>query len=92
MLEQGAVGVLPLAVFFCLVFYYGLSKIRATKSFTRTTVLLICLFGITGMTAHGFYDFPFQVPANVIVLMTLIAILLASIDMRLKKRGQVLHD
>ena len=91
-LEQGVVGVLPLVVFFYLVFYYGLAKIRTTKSFTRTAILLICLFGITGMTAHGFYDFPFQVPANVIVLMTLIAILLASIDMRLKKRGQVQHD
>ena len=91
-LEQGLVGALPLVIFICLVFNYSMAKIRKTKSFTRSSVLLICVFGISGMTAHSFYDFPLQVPANVIILMTLISILLASIDMKIQRRTRVQHD
>jgi O-antigen ligase len=80
LVEQGLFGALPLMLFICLIYYFGIKKLLSSKNSTRVHTITIAIFGITGMVSHGFYDFPFQSPANVLVFLTLVAILLSSLN------------
>lgn len=90
LLEQGLIGALPLFCFAGLVLYYGVKSIMRTRDSVKSKYILIALFGIIGMLAHGLYDFPFQVPTNVAVYCILVAIVL-SINRSFKKK-RIKHD
>jgi len=78
LLEQGLAGGLLLLIFISLVFYFGIERLKGARSNNRVLILLSALFGIIAMLCHAIYDFPFQVPSNVVLFLTLVSIMLAA--------------
>lgn len=86
LLEQGLAGWMPLAIAVLMAFVYALRHARKTKSVTRLAVILSSLFGVSSMVVHSMIDFPFQVPANVLIFLVLVAITLSASTINLQSR------
>ncbi len=76
--EQGLIGGLSLFIGISLAIYYGYRKLVRSRSGSRAILILSAMLGIISMIVHASYDFPFQVPSNVILFLGLVSIMLAS--------------
>ena len=77
MLEQGLSGALPVLAVIVLVMLHICIKLGATQSYNKTVIMLSSLFGAWAMLLHAFVDYPFQVPSNVLIFLTVVALGLA---------------
>ena len=89
LLEQGIAGGILLLVFISIVLYFGIEKLKKAQSNNRVLILLSALFGMIAMLCHGIYDFPFQVPSNTVLFLTLVSIFLAAEHLPFRSKNSI---
>jgi O-antigen ligase len=89
LLEQGLAGGFLLLVFMSIVLYFGIERLKKARSNNRVLILLSALFGMIAMLIHSMYDFPFQVPSNTVLFLTLVSILLAAEHLPFNSRNSI---
>ena len=87
LLEQGVAGFLPIFFLVWMVVLSGVATILKTKSYRKFVIGAGALFGVTAMLVHSLVDFPFQVPSNVIVFLSLLAVLIVLSELKVPGTG-----
>ncbi|MGI9319006.1 MAG: O-antigen ligase family protein [bacterium] len=77
-LEQGAVGLLLVGLVLLFVVWVSVSRLQRSRSLQRKRLILTGLFGVSAICFHALVDFPFQVPANVWIFISMLAITISA--------------
>ena len=74
--EVGIIGSIPLFVIIGMIFSKSIAKLLASRSLVRKRFILSSVLAISVILLHAMVDFPFQVPANVWVVLALLGVLM----------------
>ncbi|NCP64772.1 MAG: O-antigen ligase family protein [Paraglaciecola sp.] len=89
LIEYGALGFLPLAIFVCYCFYHALLSLKNRHHPTLKGTAFAACMACFGMLIHMSVDFPLQAPANAAYFVVFLALALISQSLKIMKTSRL---